>query len=144
MRGFTARMSSTSMRSFARALGRKLVRKTSLSAASVSSSSRPSRTPMSRPTLRLPRFLWCLMKVNPSAGTREHQPPALGPADVETAAPLAAVALLHHEVDAADRQVEARGGEPALRVAVHRVLDLDDVRVPGRENRAGGGQGPPQ
>src|SRR5207253_5521194 len=52
-----------------------------------------------------------------------------GAAEVETDAPLAAVRLLDHEVDAARRRDEARGDEPALRVAARRVLDLDHVRA---------------
>src|SRR5262249_14809011 len=64
-------------------------------------------------------------------------------ADVDPDAALAAVALLHHEVDTALGKAEARGGEAALRVAVHRVLDLDHLGAPVAEHRTGRGHEPP-
>src|SRR5579875_1598443 len=56
MSGLTLRMSSTLMRSLARASGRKLVRKTSLRLISSSSISLAAGTSKARPTLRLPRL----------------------------------------------------------------------------------------
>src|SRR6516162_7980873 len=56
MSGLTLRMSSTLMRSLARASGRKLVRKTSLRLISSSSTSLAPGTSRERPTLRLPRL----------------------------------------------------------------------------------------
>ena len=60
MFGLTARMCSTSIFSFWRTDGRKLVRKTSLTAAILYSTSRPSSVEMSRPIDRFPR-LGCSM-----------------------------------------------------------------------------------
>jgi len=59
-----------------------------------------------------------------------------GHGDVEPDAALAAVALLHHEVDAADAEREAGGREAALRVTAHRVFDLHDLGAPVREHGA--------
>src|SRR5580704_9440145 len=56
MLGLAARMSSTSILSFLRAWGRKLVRNTSAVAASLRRISWPSSLLRSRPTLRLPRL----------------------------------------------------------------------------------------
>jgi hypothetical protein len=64
-------------------------------------------------------------------------------AEVEHDAPLPAVRLLHHEVDAAGRREEPGGDEPALRVAGHRMLDLDDVRAPVGEHGTAGRHEPP-
>ena len=56
---------------------------------------------------------------------------AIGLGEVDRDRPLAAVGLLHHEVDAAVAAgQQPRRDEPALGIAGHRVLDLDDVGAP--------------
>src|ERR1700761_326607 len=71
MSGLTARMSSTSMPNFLRCPGRKLVRKTSERRANSYSTSLPSGTDISRPTLRL-RRLACSMFGLGSPSTRNR------------------------------------------------------------------------
>ncbi len=72
MSGFTARISATSMRSFFRAWGRKLVTNTSAVAAIFNNSSRPSSDFRSSPTERLPRLGSSIMWATPPGpvGTR--------------------------------------------------------------------------
>ena len=63
---------------------------------------------------------------------------ALGLAEVEREALLAAVRLLDEEVDAVDLGGDAARAEPALAVAALGVLDLDHVRAPVGQHRARG------
>ena len=55
--------------------------------------------------------------------------------EIDPEAALAPVRLLPHEVEA-DRRQQARGDEAALRIARHRVLDLDHVGAPVGEHAA--------
>lgn len=63
---------------------------------------------------------------------------AFGLGDVEPEAALAAVAVLHQEVDVLGVVLSSDLHQAALAVAFDRMFDLDDVCAPVSQNRAGG------
>ena len=74
----------------------------------------------------------------------EQLTPVVG-REVERDAPLASVRLFHDVVDpACTRGHEARADQAALRITRDRMLDLQHIRAPIREHRAGGGHERPR
>ena len=72
-------------------------------------------------------------------GNLVDQLDTIGRGDIDADAALAAIRVLDHGMAHRVDLHAADVDEAALRVAAHRMLDLDDVRAPVGQDRAGGG-----